>query len=64
MLGALMILFMPFVGITGLLLDLGYIRGHDSEWSPSIILGFIGAVALTWFYFAYYVYKRRKHIGL
>ena len=64
MLGALMILFMPFVGITGLLLDLGYIRGHDSDWSPSIILGFIGAVVLMWFYFAYYVYKRRKHVGL
>ncbi|WP_157745964.1 restriction endonuclease [Halorubrum trapanicum] len=62
--GALMVLMMPFIGLGGLLLDLGYIRQHDAEWSPSIVLGILGAVVLSVFYFAYYVYKRRKYVGL
>lgn len=60
----LLFLIMPFVGLSGLLLDLVYINTHNSDWNPSVWLGMLGAIIVWPTYVIYYIYKRKKHIGI
>lgn len=62
--GVLVFLVSPIAGIMGLLMDLAHIKQQDSDWTPYISLGFLGAVLFSPLYFGYYVYKRWKHIGM